>query len=123
MSFGGVMSNTVGCEMGDVVRAIAPIAGAGPNTFGGSGCKGPVAAWLAHGTADQTVEFSMGEASRDYWLDANGCDATFQDIDPPPCVAYDGCDAEYPVTWCAFDGGHTVPDFTAQAVWDFFSQF
>jgi poly(3-hydroxybutyrate) depolymerase len=124
MSYGGIMSNTVGGEMGDVVRAIAPMSGAGPNAFfGGAECKGPVAAWLAHGTSDDTVDISMGEGSRDHWLEANGCDATSQPVDPSPCVAYDGCDTGYPVTWCAFDGGHEVPDFAAQAVWDFFNQF
>ena len=45
-SFGGYMSNLVGCSRGDVVRAIAPVSG-GMITPGD--CKGPVAAWLAHG--------------------------------------------------------------------------
>jgi hypothetical protein len=30
MSYGGIMSNTLGCELGDVFRAIAPMAGSGP---------------------------------------------------------------------------------------------
>ena len=126
MSYGGVMSNTVGCELGDVMRAIAPIAGAGPG-FGGFGtpdCVGPVAALLIHGTADETVAFSSGEASRDYWLEANGCGTTTAPVDPTEyCVAYDGCGAGTPVVWCVHDGGHTIPDFSAQTVWDFFAQF
>jgi predicted esterase len=34
MSYGGIMSNTVGCALGDDFRAIAPMSGAGP-----SGCQ------------------------------------------------------------------------------------
>ena len=30
MSYGGIMSDTLGCQMGDVFRAIAPMSGAGP---------------------------------------------------------------------------------------------
>jgi polyhydroxybutyrate depolymerase len=126
MSYGGVMSNTVGCDLGDLVRAIGPIAGAGPG-FGGFGapdCVGQVASILIHGTADDVVTFDMGEASRDHWLEANHCDATTTPVDPTEyCVAYSGCDAGFPVHWCVHDGGHTIPDFSAQAIWNFFAQF
>jgi poly(3-hydroxybutyrate) depolymerase len=124
MSYGGIMSNTVGCEMGDRIRAIAPMSGAGPNQFFGSAeCKSKVAAWISHGLSDTTVEITMGEASRDYWVEENGCATTSQSVDPSPCVTYDGCSAGYPVTWCAFDGGHEVPDFASDAIWNFFNQF
>jgi hypothetical protein len=43
--------------------------------------------------------------------------------DPSPCVAYQGCDDGYPVTWCEFAGGHSPPSFASAAIWDFFSQF
>ncbi len=126
MSYGGVMSNEVGCQMGDVMRAIAPIAGAGPG-FGNWGqepsCVGPVATLLIHGTADETVTFDMGEASRDYWLGANGCGTTTAPVAPTEyCEAYDGCGAGTPVVFCVHDGGHTIPDFSAQTIWDFFQQ-
>lgn len=39
------------------------------------------------------------------------------------CVAYDGCDQGYPVVWCEFAGGHTVPQFASDEIWKFFSQF
>jgi polyhydroxybutyrate depolymerase len=33
MSYGGIMSNTLGCEMGDVFRALAPMSGSGVTWF------------------------------------------------------------------------------------------
>jgi len=126
MSFGGVMSNSVGCEVGDLVRAIAPIAGAGPGfgQWGGPGCVGQVAALLIHGSADTTVSLDMGLESRDHWIEANGCSTDSTPVAPTQyCVSYSGCAAGYPVIWCEHEGGHTVPDFSAQTIWDFFQQF
>jgi polyhydroxybutyrate depolymerase len=122
-SYGAIMSNTVGCQMGDVFRAIAPMSGSGPSAFGGASCKGPVAAWLSHGTSDSTVPFSGGQGSRDHWLMANGCQMTNKPTDPSPCVTYDGCMTGYPVTWCEFSGSHQQPSFGPAAIWKFFSQF
>ncbi|HEY6560123.1 MAG TPA: prolyl oligopeptidase family serine peptidase [Polyangiaceae bacterium] len=121
MSYGGIMSNTVGCQLGNVFRAIAPIAGAGP--YGGTACQGHVAAWLAHGNQDTIVPFSAGVASRDHWIAANHCTAQSVPVNPTGCVSYQGCDAGYPVNWCEFTGGHTVPSFASQAIWEFFAQF
>jgi poly(3-hydroxybutyrate) depolymerase len=124
MSYGGIMSNTLGCQMGDVFRAIAPMSGSGPG-FGGraSNCVGQVAVWLSHGDMDTTVATSSGEASRDYWAKANHCQMQTAPVEPSPCVAYTGCDAGNPVVWCEFMGGHTVPQFASAAIWTFFSQF
>jgi polyhydroxybutyrate depolymerase len=124
MSYGGIMSNTLGCQMGDVFRAIAPIAGSGPG-FGGRGasCVGQVAVWAAHGDMDTVVQTSAGEASRDTWVRANHCQMETAPVEPSPCVAYAGCDPGHPVTWCLFPGGHTVPSFASAAIWAFFSQF
>jgi polyhydroxybutyrate depolymerase len=122
-SYGAIMSNTVGCQMGDVFRAIAPMSGSGPISFGANACKGPVAAWMSHGNMDTTVPFASGQASRDYWAKANGCQTTTKPTDPSPCVAYDGCMQGYPVTWCEFSGAHQQPPFGPAAIWKFFSQF
>jgi poly(3-hydroxybutyrate) depolymerase len=126
MSFGGMMSNTVGCELGDRFRAIGPIAGAGPGFggFGGTSCVGQVAAFIVHGAADETVTLESGEGSRDHWVEANHCGAESSAVEPTEyCVAYAGCDPDYPVIWCVHEGGHTIPDFASQAIWDFFVQF
>ena len=120
-SFGGYMSNAVGCARGDVVRAIAPVAGGGPFFP----CAGPVAAWIAHGMSDSTVPFSQGEGSRDHWAGADGCDMAEGPVEPAPCVAYTGCDDGLPVHWCAHDeptlGGHGWPDWAGPAIWSFFA--
>jgi polyhydroxybutyrate depolymerase len=125
MSYGGIMSNTLGCEMGDVFRAIAPIASAFFGAFGGdaSECAGPVAVWLTHGTADDVLPLENGEEALELWLGQNGCDTTTVPVEPSPCVQYDGCESGYPVHWCVHDGGHIVPDFSADGAWAFFSQF
>jgi polyhydroxybutyrate depolymerase len=123
MSYGGIMSNTLGCQMGDVIRAIAPMSGSGPGYGGRATCVGQVAVWSSHGDNDTTVPTMSGEASRDFWAKANHCQMQTVSVDPSPCVAYTGCDADLPVTFCLFAGGHTVPPFAAAAIWKFFSQF
>jgi poly(3-hydroxybutyrate) depolymerase len=124
MSYGGIMSDTLGCQMGDVFRAIAPMSGAGPGYGGrGANCVGQVAVWMSNGDNDTVVPTAQEEASRDFWVNANHCQTTSMPVDPSPCVAYQGCDPGNPVTWCEFMGGHTIPSFAASAIWKFFSQF
>jgi poly(3-hydroxybutyrate) depolymerase len=123
MSYGGIMSNTLGCQMGDVFRAIAPMAGSGPGFGGRATCVGQVAVWMSHGDNDTVVSTMSGEASRDFWVNANHCEMPPVAVDPSPCVAYPGCDSDLPITFCKFMGGHTVPPFAAAAIWKFFSQF
>lgn len=120
-SFGGLMTNAVGCFRGDVVRAIAVVAGSGPRGT----CQGQVAAWLTHGMDDDSVSFSSGEASRDHWIEANHCSDVSNPSDPPQCLAYEGCDAGYPVIWCPHvnDGGHQHPSFGREAVREFLASF
>jgi poly(3-hydroxybutyrate) depolymerase len=127
MSYGGIMSNTLGCQMGDVFRAIAPMAGSGPRGM----CNGQVAVWMTHGNTDTVVPFdstimggfSGGVQSRDFWAKANNCETTTTPVGPEKCVAYEGCDDGHPVHWCEFDGGHTIPPYASEAIWNFFSQF
>jgi poly(3-hydroxybutyrate) depolymerase len=120
-SYGGMMSIAVGCAKGGVFRAIAPMSGA-PY----SGCVDgdqPVAFLGIHGDADNVVPLSNGEQGRDEFLGRNNCGAQTMPTQPSGCVAYQGCDPGYPVTWCEFSGGHSPPGFSSDAVWDFFSQF
>jgi hypothetical protein len=91
--------------------------------FGGAQCVGQVAAWLSHGNMDDVVTFDSGVASRDHWIMTNHCQTTSMPTTPDPCVAYQGCDDGFPVTWCEFAGGHTVPAFASEAIWNFLSQF
>jgi poly(3-hydroxybutyrate) depolymerase len=126
MSYGGIMSYTLACQMSDVFRAIAPIAGASfGGGRGGSACgTNPVAVWAAHGTADEDVTFMNGETAKNAYVTRNHCQMTGQPVEPQPyCTSYDGCDAGYPVVWCVHDGGHTVPQWSGAAIAAFFQQF
>jgi polyhydroxybutyrate depolymerase len=115
-SYGGFMSNTLGCKRAGVVRAIAPLSGGGP----WGGCNGQrVAAWVACGDTDSLL--TQSEGSRDHWAAASHCGAGTSAVSPSPCVAYAGCDGGYPVVWCPFTGGHTVQSWEAPAVMQFFA--
>jgi poly(3-hydroxybutyrate) depolymerase len=120
-SYGGMMSFAIGCEMGDVFRAIAPMSGA---LY--SGCKSgthAVAMWGSHGLSDSVVPIADGRTARDAILTRNHCGTQTTATTPSPCASYDGCDSGYPTTWCEFDGGHTPPSFAASAIATFFKQF
>jgi len=116
-SFGGYMSNSLGCYRAEVHNAIAPVAG-GPPYYGD--CEAAVGAWITHGTGDDTVDLSQGEDTRDRWLFYNECSQTSEPTDPSPCVSYTECTRD--VHWCQHTGGHEWPAFAGAAIWDFFSQ-
>jgi poly(3-hydroxybutyrate) depolymerase len=120
-SSGGYFTNVLGCQRGDVLRGIAPVAGGGPIIDGEQPtCTGPVSAWIAHGEDDPTVPFLNGEGSLEYWLGSDGCDAeSAESVEPDPCVAY-SCSAGFSVHWCAHAGGHDWPGFAAAGIWSFF---
>jgi poly(3-hydroxybutyrate) depolymerase len=120
-SYGGMMSYAVGCAMGDVFRAIAPMSGA---LY--SGCEDgdhPIAMWGSHGDMDNVVPLSNGQSARDEFIARNHCTQTTTPTEPSPCVSYEGCDAGYPLVWCEFSGGHALPSNSGQSIWTFFSQF
>ena len=114
-SYGGIMSHTIGCQMSDVFRAIAPMAGA---MFGRPTClTHPIAAWMTHGTMDTSasggVDYSAGQTARDRIVTLNHCQSTTTAVTPTGCVSYDGCDAGNPVHWCPHAGAHMIPSFAA----------
>jgi polyhydroxybutyrate depolymerase len=120
-SSGGFFTNTLGCQRGDVLRAIAPVSAGGPFTFGESGCAGDVAVWLAHAENDETVPFDSGVDSRDRWLTRNDCADATSPAAPSPCVQYAGCGDGLAVRWCVYQDGHNWPDFAPEGIWSFFS--
>lgn len=121
-SFGGMMSNAIGCQMGDMFRAVAPIAGSL-----WSGCTDSpnrVAAIFVHSRADNVVGYQAGEEARDKFLVKNACTTANHSIGNNGCVEYEGCATGYPVTWCGFDGGgHWPPGFAAAEIKTFFDRF
>ncbi len=121
-SYGGIMSHNLGCQRGDVLRAIAPVAGA---FFGrGQTCTGPIAAWGAHGDPDGTVAYSSGLSAIERVMEANGCDPESSAPVTPTdyCTRYE-CSAGYPVTWCIHDQDHDWPQFAAESIKAFFDGF
>jgi polyhydroxybutyrate depolymerase len=122
-SYGGMMSDEIGTEMGDVFRAIAPMSDA---CYSG-GCKAsnnhPIAVWMAHGDNDTVVPLADGMTALNKFLTKNGCGTQTTPVSPSPCVQYQGCMTGYPVTWCEFSGGHMPWSPAPDALWAFFSQF
>ncbi|MFZ5896638.1 MAG: alpha/beta hydrolase family esterase [Myxococcota bacterium] len=121
-SYGGMMSDAIALDMPDVFRAIAPMSGA-LYSGGNRNSTLPIAVWMAHGDNDTVVPAADGEAALALFLKKNSCGAETVATTPSPCVAYQGCAAGYPVHYCKFSGGHTVPNFASEAIWQFFAQF
>lgn len=119
-SFGGMMSYTVGYEF-DVFRAIAPCSGNLTVIPHEERVTEPLAIMAFHGDSDTFVTTSGGKDALDQYVARNNCDSQTAQVDPSPCVEYQGCDA--PTMWCAFPGGHEPWSQLPQAVWNFFSQF
>ena len=113
-SWGGYMSNHVGCALGDRFRATASFAGGSTGT---KNCSGPASALFAHGTADQSEQISAGRKARDEWLKLNSCQSTSKSVAGGACIAYDGCTS--PTWWCEHSGAHQVPNELQPVVWDF----
>jgi poly(3-hydroxybutyrate) depolymerase len=123
-SYGGSMSYTAAFCMGDIFRAIAPMAGA--TISGANSCDParPVAAWINHGDADTALPIEMSITLRDRLLETNGCSQETMPVDPSPCVEYQGCSEGYPVIWCEQAGvGHAIPSYGAESISEFFQQF
>jgi polyhydroxybutyrate depolymerase len=121
--YGGEFADTLGCYRGDVVRGIAPIAGG--DVFHDEFCKGTPSAWIAHGKDDVTIGYDkFAIPSRDHWLTVDGCGMTSAPTDPSPCESHAGCKTGTAVTFCGHSGlgGHVIPDFAPQAIWDFFAK-
>ena len=131
-SFGGMMSNAVGCA--GLARAVAPMAG--NSTV--SGCLAgtqPVAYMGFHGTHDSVVDISGGRTARDIFVKRNGCssdttpsspswcDGIASNYQPCTCVDYQGCMPGYPVTWCEYNADHQAAPNSGTTLWKFFTQF
>ncbi len=121
-SMGGIMTLRVACNLSDVFRAVAPMS----CSLAASNCPaggGPIAYWSSHGEQDTTIDISNGEAARDEFAKRNGCSMDTMPIGNDGCVAYQGCEAGYPVNWCQFMGIHQPPPFSGPEIWAFLSQF
>jgi dienelactone hydrolase len=118
-SMGAALTNLLGCVRGDVLRAVAPVAGDVPRL---RACRGRVAAFVTHGQQDDAVPLARGRRERDAYLARAGCDtAHFDPVSPAPCVRYRGCRPDTPVVWCELPSPHNpLGAFTGPGAWDFF---
>jgi predicted esterase len=120
-SSGAGFSYELGCQLGDVIRAIAPSAGA----LKSEACIGSVAVMHVQSENDTVVFPGITEPTRNFWVLYNGFDTN---ISSPgitnPCVDYSLGNSLYPVQWCMHEdtgrGGHQWWT-KAGAIWDFFA--
>ena len=113
-SYGGWASTQFACARSDLLRGVASVAGGGPM----GQCNTPMAMMLVHGSADEAEPISSSLSTRQHFLDNNGCSEDDPSPVADPCVAYQGC--REPLVWCEHPGGHSIPSFAPEAIWDFF---
>jgi polyhydroxybutyrate depolymerase len=65
---------------------------------------GPVAAFVVHGEADQTVSPQSGDYDAQYWQYVNGCSMDRTDTQPTNCRKADNCPSSNPVVFCLVPG-------------------
>jgi polyhydroxybutyrate depolymerase len=118
-SSGGYFSQTLGCQRGHVMRAVAPSSG-GIRDF--VNCMGNPGVWMSHGKTDSGTAKDVADAKA-YWLEHKKCTTMTKPVDPSPCVEYQGCADGVPFVFCEHPGGHPWPDYATKGVWTFFSRF
>jgi hypothetical protein len=114
-SGGGSFSGVLGCRRTDI-RAFA--AGGSVIYFDPATCVGDAAAWIVLSEEDATADRL---AYRDFFVERANCDAA--DFMGQDCFEYENCDAQSPVTFCSYPGGHDWPSFGVEDSWAFFSRF
>ncbi len=121
-SSGAGFAHQLGCEYGDLIRGIAPAAGAIiPRT-----CVGSTAVMMIVGETDQLVPLTLTQPSRQFWVAYNGFDLPVSQASPiEQCLDHSLGASDYPVYWCQHPGegprGHSFPGFAPAAIWQFFS--
>jgi polyhydroxybutyrate depolymerase len=127
-SMGAMLSNQLGCDRAKVFRAIAPVEGWGPGEERPTlplycdDATAAIPAMITQGTADAIVTLDVGQASRDFWRDRNGCSSTTKPF-INNCVEYQNCTSGFPVAYCEHSGNHLVPGNSGENIWAFFSKF
>ncbi len=137
-SMGAYFTHHLGCQRGDLLRAIAPHSG---GTYTDDCEHGPVPVLLIHGTADFIVATECGKQARDLWVTRNGCSAEFDTIpiQGGHCERQRDCAKNGEVVLCLLDGmchgwagignglcldsggGEAYEDAT-RLVWEFFQE-
>ena len=118
-SMGGIMTLTIGCERGNVFRAIAAMSGS--LSGGCPDSTNPIAYFGSHGDEDPTISPELGAAARDEFVRINGC-SDAEPVSGPLGLEYQGCMPGYPVIWHPFTGVHEPPPDEGVLIWGFLSQ-
>lgn len=130
-SSGGFLVNILSCRRSGIFRGIGVHAGGAPfeipetkDSDGYQLCPNQpkVAAFIAHGTSDGTVEPSSGDFDAKFWAHYNGCDPDNRvDTTPAQCKKHANCPAQDPVEFCLVPGlGHIPWDQSPELEWAFF---
>ena len=124
-SSGSWLSNVLGCQRSNVLRAQGNVSGALPGLDQSKCLTQSIAGILIHDLNDPENNISGGIKARDRLLKLNGCGTETKAVEPSPCVEYQGCKAGYPVVWCQTAGqGHSRQDnLTVPAIYNFFAAF
>ena len=117
-SAGAVFTLFLGCNVPGSFRAVGSVAGA-DNRFDVSCCKPGLSAILIHGTGDDAIPFTAGQATAGGMAARDRCSQTTQP-DGAYCSAY-GCPATQAVDFCPWSGMHEVPFWAGEEMWRFFS--
>lgn len=120
-SWGGDMTNAVGCCLGSKFRAVAPMSG-GDMGSGTTACTKPTPAYmLQYGTADQAYSQSGFANVIANYRHLQNCSEQFTQLDTN-CRSYNGCTQE--VRACSFPGlTHDLAPGFAARLWGFFSKY
>jgi polyhydroxybutyrate depolymerase len=113
-----MFTNSIACNHNNWFRGFAPVEGLGPGSCGDANAKSAII--IHQGTGDDLVTPDMGEASRDFWSQRNGCTQTTT-ASFTGCVTYDGCPDGKPVVYCVGSWGHTIDSIATANIWSFFS--
>ena len=131
-SSGSWMTNILGCQRANVLRAKANVSGGFTGAINPTqDCKGSVAGIFLHDSSDTQNSIAGGMRARDILLMENGCAMTNKPYTMVPanasglCVQYDNCKPGLPVVWCQTSGiNHDAQQSRSPNLfWQFLSQF
>lgn len=108
-SNGAEMASLVGCRLGDVFAAIAPVSGV---EYDGNCVGRPVPVLSLQGTDDWNVPFDDVPPAMADWATHNGCGesrSTTGISDSVTKQSYDGCGTANVILYVIDGGGHTWP--------------
>jgi poly(3-hydroxybutyrate) depolymerase len=117
-SMGGMFTNSMACAHNSWFRGFAPVEGMGPGSC--SDASAQPAIIIHQGTGDTLVTPDMGEETRDFWIQQNGCTQTTT-ASFEGCETYEGCTDGRPVVYCVGSWDHTIHRTATANIWSFFS--